>query len=122
MIKNCGQETRINSATDRPFALCSDCNDKSRQGKTLYKIDGSEWYPSTRVNAREADVSGSDGASSSTQTMWATDPRDGSRFKEECDRATLAFVARVKEQDLQVDDGSTRHDPIEDMDRALGRR
>ena len=122
MIKNCGQETRINSATDRPFALCSDCNDKSKQGKTLYKIDGSEWRTSARVDAREADVSGSDGASSSTVSMWVTDPRDGSRSKQECDKATLAFMARIKEQDLQVDDGSTRNDPMDDLDRALGRR
>ena len=122
MIKNCGQETKINSATDRPFALCSDCNDKSKQGKTLYKIDGSEWRTSARVDAREADVSGSDGASSSTVSMWVTDPRDGSRSKQECDKATLAFMARIKEQDLQVDDGSTRNDPMDDLDRALGRR
>ena len=121
MIKNCGQETKINSATGRPFALCSDCNDKSKQGKTLYKIDGSEWYSSTRVDAREADVSGSDGASSSTVSMRATDPRDGSTFTQVCDRPTVAFLARVKEQDLEVDDGSTVKDPMVDMNRALGR-
>ena len=109
--------------TDRPFALCSDCNDKSKQGKTLYKIDGSEWYPSARVEARDADVSGSDGASSSTvRSMWTTDPRDGSRAKHEgLHMPTVAFLAHVKEKDLQVDDGSTRNDPMEDMNRALGR-
>ena len=74
------------------------------------------------MDAREADVSGSDGASSSTVSMWVTDPCDGSRSKQECDKATLAFMARIKEQDLQVDDGSTRNDPMDDLDRALGRR
>ena len=116
MIKNCGQETRINSATDRPFALCSDCNDKSKKGQTLYKIDGSEWYPSARVEAREVDVSGSDGASSSAYSIVL----DG-KPEEMCAR-TLSLARRAIEENLEVKDGNAKQDPWDNLQAVLGRR
>ena len=116
MIKNCGQETRINSATDRPFALCSDCNDKSKQGKTLYKIDGSEWKTSARVDAREVDVQGSDGASSSTYSALI----DG--VPEDLCARTLSLVRRVQDENLEVKEGNAKQDPWDNLQAVLGRR
>ena len=116
MIKNCGQETRINSATDRPFALCSDCNDKSKQGKTLYKIDGSEWKTSARVDAREVDVQGSDGASSSTYSALI----DG--VPEDLCARTLSLVRRVQDENLEVKEGNAKQDPWDNLQAVLGRQ
>ena len=54
MIKGCNEDPPINAASGRPFALCTGCNEKAKEGKKLVKYDGSEWRQS--VAARSADT------------------------------------------------------------------
>jgi len=54
MIKGCNEDPPINPASGRPFALCTGCNSKAKEGKKMVKYAGSEWRQS--VAARSADT------------------------------------------------------------------
>ena len=114
MIKDCGKDTEINSATSRPFALCYDCNEKSKQGKKLYKTDGSEWRVSKRVDAKQVEVS---------EAALPTIPiRLQSGETHEVDARTVSLIRRIQEEDLDVHDGTKKHDPMEDLRAVMSRQ
>ena len=111
MIKDCGKETEVSSISMKPFAICYDCNEKSKQGKTLYKTDGSEWRPSKRINARQVEV-----AEDAPQTIPI---RLGSETHN-VDARTVSLLRRIREEDLDVHDGTKKQDPMDDLRAVLG--
>ena len=111
MIKDCGKETEVSSISMKPFAICYDCNEKSKQGKTLYKTDGTEWRPSKRIHARQVEV-----AEDAPQTIPI---RLGSETHN-VDARTVSLLRRIREEDLDVHDGTKKQDPMDDLRAVLG--
>ena len=111
MIKDCGKETEVSSISMKPFAICYDCNEKSKQGKTLYKTDGSEWRPSKRINARQVEV-----AEDAPQTI----PIRLGNETHNVDARTVSLIRRIREEDLDVHDGTKKQDPMDDLRAVLG--
>jgi len=112
-IKGCDEDAPINPTNGKPFALCKGCNIKAKEGKQLFKKDGTQWRQ--KVTARVADIH--------------EDPEGGGDMvsikvgaeHHQIHARTLEILRKANDDGLDVTEGNVKTDWKDNLRAVLGR-